>query len=259
MMKYLINIPLSFARSVVYRSDIVMSLVGLMLRISIYYALWNAIGVVKDTDPIQLTTYSLLAVILARSTDSSISLYLGETVKDGSISMYLLRPVDLQLTMLFRSFGENLNNLVLIGVPLFLLSSLFFPILLPASLMSVVCFGLSIAMACLVGGTLNYVVGVATFWTYNSWGISIFKQLTINAFSGALIPILLFPPWLTIISGWLPFQYMVNQPILVYLARVTIHEFILGIAIQLAWAVGLFIVGRFISVVALSKLVIQGG
>ena len=259
-MKYLANIPQVFKQRAVYRGDFFAGLFGQMVRIAIYYSLWNVVGASIDgVSPAELTTYSVLALILVRSIDSSIGHFIGDAIKDGSISIHFLRPVDFQLSLLARAAGESAFGLFYNGAPLFIIASLVFPVQPPASFAHAVLFLLSLLVAIFMGASLSFLFGMATFWTYNSWGLSVFRQLMVNAFSGALAPVILFPNWLLLVSKWLPFQYMVNQPVSAYLGWVAPADALLGIAIQILWGLILLLAGRWISMKAVSNLVIQGG
>lgn len=258
-MKYVAIVTLHFKQHLVYRSDIAISVIGQIIRITIYAHLWNTLGVVEGINPVQLTTYSLLAFILARSLDSSISFYLGEAIKDGSIAIHLLRPINLQVWMLVRSLSESLFALLINGVPLLVTCALVFPLVAPASLAAAGLFLVSIALAALIGGTFSYLIGIVSFWTYNAWGVSILKQLLIITFSGSLVPLMLLPAWLEEFVRWLPFAAMVNQPIQIYLGITSVRGAISGLLFQAGWAIALFTIGRVISHRALSALIVQGG
>jgi ABC-2 type transport system permease protein len=259
-MKYLIYASMAFRGQLVFRGAVGLIFLGLMLRMVIYRSIWTAtVNSRFDMDLIQLTTYSMLGLILGRAVDSSVSSRLGYALKDGSISVHLLRPADLQLTLLGQSLGETLYSLLIYGLALFVGTRLLFPVQYPASLTYGLLFVASLVAAVLIGWTFNYIVGLGTFWTYNDWGLTVFKQLAFTALSGALIPLTFFPDWLRRAVGWLPFQAMVHQPILIYLGMVSVNQALREILFQVAWATVLFLIGRVVAMVALSRLTVQGG
>jgi ABC-2 type transport system permease protein len=260
MHRYLFNINLVLRQQMAYRGDFYTTLLGMLLRITIYYFLWQVVAASgPGVNAGQLTTYSILGLILARGLDSRASITLGRALKDGSIAIYLLRPVDLQLTLLAQSLGENLNRLGLYGLPVFAAACLFFPVQAPASVGQALLFLASTAGGALIGGAFSYLMGVLTFWTTNDWGLTVFKGVMINALSGALVPLSLLPGGLRAALAWLPFQAMINQPIQVYLGQVTPLQAAQGIAIQLAWAAGLSLLARWLTRRATNTLTFQGG
>jgi ABC-2 type transport system permease protein len=66
-----------------------------------------------------------------------------------------------------------------------------------------------------------------------------------TVFSGYLVPVSLFPPWLQGFVRWLPFRLMLGLPVETLLGRLTRGEALAGIGAQLAWVAGLGVALHF--------------
>ena len=260
MAKYLFNFNIVLRQQMAYRGDFYARLVGILLRMTVYFYLWKVAGsTAPDLDARQLTTYSVLGILLSVALFSNASYKMGSALRDGSIIIRLLRPVDLQLTMMIESLGESLYRIITSGLPLFGIACLLFQVQAPASAGHALAFLFSAACGALVAAAFSYLMGVLTFWTSNDWGLTVFQRVFIQSFSGALVPLTLLPGWLHQALNWLPFQAMAHQPIMIYQGQFTLLQSFASIAGQLAWAAGLILLGRALAAGAVAQLTFQGG
>lgn len=260
MARYLCNFNMVLRQQMAYRGDFYARLVGILLRMSVYFYLWQVVGgTASDLNARQLTTYSVLGILLSVALFSNASYKMGSALRDGSIITRLLRPVDLQLSMMVESLGETLYRLISSGLPLYGAACLLFQVQAPASAGHALAFLFSAACGALVAAAFSYLMGVLTFWTSNDWGLTVFQRVFIQSFSGALVPLTLLPGWLQQAVHWLPFQAMAHQPIMIYQGQFTLLQSCASIAGQLAWAVGLMLLGRVLAAGAVAQLTFQGG
>ncbi|MGQ4672114.1 ABC-2 family transporter protein (plasmid) [Bacillus toyonensis] len=80
----------------------------------------------------------------------------------------------------------------------------------------------------------------------------------ITFFSGAIIPITLFPKWLQSLNSFLPFQYTIFLPSKLLITE-SGAEFWMAILPQLVWIFVLVVIFYFTWRFALRRLVIFGG
>ncbi len=78
-------------------------------------------------------------------------------------------------------------------------------------------------------------------------------------FTGAIVPLAFFPPWLHAIADWLPFNGLMNVPAEVFLGKATGGGLAFELARQAAWVVLLTLGARAITGVATRRVVAQGG
>ena len=85
------------------------------------------------------------------------------------------------------------------------------------------------------------------------------KNAITNFFSGAMIPITLFPVTLKSIAGYLPFKYMIQVPISFFLGEYTFADGIKTYTVQILWILFFIILHCLIYRKIRINLVIAGG
>lgn len=78
-------------------------------------------------------------------------------------------------------------------------------------------------------------------------------------FTGSLVPVAFFPPWLHAIAAWLPFYGMMNVPAEVFIGKVDGSALLLDLGRQVLWLVLLTLGARALTVVATHRVIVQGG
>lgn len=177
-----------------------------------------------------------------------------ESVRTGSISLQMMRPVSFYGYYLAHGFGYHAYNFLFRSIPVYLILSLFvgFPSFDMANLPLLV---LSLLFSAYLGFLSNYFVGVVAFWTNSTrWAFLVMYTL-INTFSGFLVPLPILPGFLAPLSLVSPFAGMNYYPAMVLLGRPTL----LGVLVPLFWCVALTIVALRVTQAARRKLEVQGG
>jgi ABC-2 type transport system permease protein len=85
------------------------------------------------------------------------------------------------------------------------------------------------------------------------------KKHLIRLISGSIIPLWFFPDPVANVIKFLPFPYIYQLPLSIYIGRGTRAEIFTGMEIQLAWAVVLFLVFLFAQKQITRKVMVQGG
>ncbi|MNJ53302.1 hypothetical protein D3C77_486860 [compost metagenome] len=134
---------------------------------------------------------------------------------------------------LFQKIGHRSLGFLFEFVPCLLIFIFIFGVdMRPASYLWTI---LSIALAFLMNFYVNYMIGLTSFWLVQSNGIRSAFLLVSSIFSGALIPLTLFPDWLQIIQFFLPFQYIAYIPAMVFTGQYSLG----GIQLSIEQTVGL--------------------
>ena len=108
------------------------------------------------------------------------------------------------------------------------------------------------ALLCLLSGFL-------TFWLMNSWGLRNIRMAIIAFFSGSLVPLGALPDWMQTLCRVLPFQSIVYTPTMIYMGQYSLPQAAGQIAVQLGWAVLLWIAVRLLSRAAIRRVSSNGG
>ncbi len=78
-------------------------------------------------------------------------------------------------------------------------------------------------------------------------------------FSGFIVPLNFFPPWLREISEWLPFGGLAHVPVSVYLGKLDGEALALALGQQLLWLVVLVTIGRWMLSRMVRRVTLHGG
>jgi ABC-2 type transport system permease protein len=106
----------------------------------------------------------------------------------------------------------------------------------------VLVFFFAIWGAYLIRSVNQWMLGLVTFWTTRVGAIF---QLYITAellLSGRLVPLALMPRWVQVLASFFPFQWTFQFPILALIGKLSTQQLYLGLAAQLAWILGGFLV-----------------
>lgn len=248
---------------VTYRFGFLFTFVGNLLYIVLIYFLWRSIyegaetirGMTFDQALVYLALASSIFVLLKTWTEW----FMSHMIRDGSIAMELIKPVDFQLFMLFRTAGFVLCNLLLITIPSVLVLFLAFGVRIDTGI-GLTFLPIALLFAFLISFNLDYVVGTSGFYTESTWGISMTKEIITKLLSGALVPLQFFPEAVQRVLALLPFQVIYHVPLtLITAANLTLADCLRLLATQVFWVVALFAISRLFFSKALKVLTVSGG
>ena len=203
-------------------------------------ALWTEVA---RTGPIggytsqDFVAYYLAAFVVRQLTGVWVAWDMNRDIKEGTISMRLLRP----LHPLWAYAAENLAVLplrLLLSLPV-AIGALFIagrdhvthdPTLL--ALFALATFGgwlLSFGIMSIIGALACYID--STILVFEIW-VGLFTLC-----SGYLVPLQLFPAWLRAPMAYLPFRPMLGLPVEILVGRLDVSGALSGIAIEWAYVV----------------------
>jgi len=252
----------SFRRQTVYRTanlaGIAVNFFFTCLRVFTFTSVMAQRTQVAGYDLSQIVTYMCLTEALMMVVHIG-RLELMDSVMTGQVAMDLVRPWDFFFYWLSRSLGRAVYYAVFRGIPLLILSWFFFGVQLPASGPIAVLFLVSLCLAVLISGGIEFLVNFSAMWTTDARGLAGITGTLMWFFSGTLLPLEFLPGWLRDLGWWLPFQAQGYAPTVIYLGRVSGSERWKLLALQMAWAVILTGVGKAMLAAGRRKLAVQGG
>jgi ABC-2 type transport system permease protein len=263
MRGYLAIMRGSFTIGLVYRVGFLFTIFGNVLYMVVAYFLWKSIysnsATIHDLTFNETFIYvalgSTVFVLLKTFTDWIIS----HEIEDGSISIYLTKPVDYLFYVLSVSLGSMLTNLAAITIPTLLLLTLVFKVnfaLGPGLLL----FPVSLLLAFTVSYCFDCITGLFAFYTESIWGISATKEIVISVLSGALVPLQFFPDALQKVLLVLPFQAIYHTPLmLITRPNQDLGTMFSMLGVQVIWIVILFVATRLFYNQAVKVLRVAGG
>ena len=101
-------------------------------------------------------------------------------------------------------------------------------------------------------------VGLISFYSISSWGISSLKYAIITLLSGKFLPLSLYPGFIKTIINILPFKIMYFLP-LNYIVKSNSVVFLENVVFQLFWILIIYLKNMVLFNRMVKRLIIQGG
>ncbi|GAB3275357.1 ABC transporter permease [Kineosporia babensis] len=216
-------------------------------------------GELGGYDAASITAYTWLSQAFLGSVNLSGRSDLAVRMKDGSIAVDLLRPVDLQTASTAQEVGRALFALLPRGIPLIALGVLVGGMRLPIDRVSLALGALSILAGTTLSFLVVYLVAIAGFWIVETRGLQTAYMITAHFLAGLFVPVTLFPGWLLTLAWATPFPSMLQTPIDVVSGRLEGLSAMSVVAVQLAWIAGALVLGQLITRAGRRRLEVQGG
>jgi ABC-2 type transport system permease protein len=207
----------------------------------------------------EMITYVAISWIGRSFYFNNIARELSGQIRDGEIAMQLIKPYNLQTVMMFEVVGESIFRLLLFTLPIMVVVVPLFGIQGPPDPALYGWSFLSFSLALVIYTQINFLLGCVAFYTKNIQGVLRAKMVAMDFLTGVLVPFTFFPEWFQKVVTWLPFQGISYIPVTIYLGKRPGPELWTGLAVQLAWAVGMYFVARLVWNLAVRQVTVQGG
>ncbi|MBQ0977936.1 ABC-2 family transporter protein [Micromonospora sp. M61] len=246
-----------------YRATIVLSAVTAATGTALQVFLWRAVYAHTSTPPglalTSLTTYVVLAQVLALLHANKVDDVVAGEVYRGDIAVSLLRPANYVLTCLVTNLPAAVVTAALAGGPVLLAFALLTPLRTP-TLANVLLFSVAAALSVLLAFEVNLLVGLAAFVSTNTWGIRMIKNAGVAFLAGQIVPLSLLPQDVARVIRLLPFQGLIDGPLRLLLGTYRSAAEAGGIlAVQAVWVLVLLGVTALAWRGALRRIEVVGG
>jgi ABC-2 type transport system permease protein len=253
------NVPKVFLQ---YQSWIWMEMLVQLVWLVLLNAFWRAVYVdqaVISGLPLAVTlNYILLAQVVGALLQNETFWTVGRLVRDGTVAIELLRPVDLQLRVYVEVLASTFLTLIL-KTPLLLAAIFGFGVTLPADPAVWGAFFLTLLGGQAILFCMDWIFSCAAFYTTEVWGLAVLREGIVTFFAGVLLPLSMMPPALRAVVEVLPFAQALAVPVGL-LSGVTPAAAAAGLLlVQAAWLVVLVPLSRFVFSRAVRRVTVQGG
>ena len=254
----------SFRRHLAYRGA---TLAGLftnagfgVLVASVFTALYRSRDAVDPSVAGFTLTEVLTFIWLGQSLIMLVYLWgwweVAAAIQSGDVVADLMKPIDYYTFWLSRDLGRAACHFLVRFVPTLLFGALLYRLAFPRSMWTCLAFAGSLVLAVIVSFAFRFILNASAFWLLDVRGLMSVATMVTNLFSGLLVPIPFFPPWLRTVTEFLPFRAFVMVPIEVFLGH---GNPVAALGLQLFWAVSLSLLARAVLAIAVRKVVVQGG
>ena len=263
MLPYLYAIKTRLLVAFAYRFEILTSICLQLLIMFSKYFFWVSAygdqGMIADTSLSQMIDYSVLSMLLAIFYSISVEGSIKQSIRGGNVAVEFIKPVSVMGMYFAADVAGIIANFFTKFIPIFLIASLCFGVPIPASFPALLLFIAGSLMGFLLQWTIAAIFGLFSFWVIELGPIGTIKSHIINLLAGVLVPLWLFPAWLSEGLKFLPFLYIVQAPVSVYIGKISISEGLFGLAVQAVWVVILFCVMNALKKRAFRNVIVQGG
>jgi len=240
-------------------ASIITNLVLMAAAIFLWQAAYGGIGEVNQLDLQDLTTYTIVSMLLGSAFICGVQETINYRVREGQIATDFYRPIPLLVCYLADDLGGSLSSMVNKLLPLVLFASLFFGMPLPDSAMGFLLFIPSCLFSYAILWLMSALVGLVSFWMLELGNIGMVKDAIVRVLSGSLVPLWFFPESVQTVSRYLPFQYTYQTPLGIYIGVTGTQEALKAMLVQGIWIIILFALLAFFWKKTKSKTLIQGG
>jgi len=171
----------------------------------------------------------------------------SQNIQDGTLSTYLIQPINPYGIWFFRDLGSKTFFFVL-GLSGYLVVCIFFRkyIVFSASLDHLIYFLISLILASFLQFFLFQSFSLLSFWVENTYGIRFTMRVIMEVVGGAIIPLSFFPHILQKIFLFLPFPFLIYLPMKIYLGKIPADHVPIEFLKEVAWIVGFALLNLFI-------------
>jgi len=165
----------------------------------------------------QLITYYIIAMIIGRLTEFFFDEDMGELVRTGEFSKYLLKPLRFPAAFIPQTFGRKLFSGFVMITPIVAVIGIFFrQYLVFPSKIQLLLFLLSLIITLGIRYSLSTLAAAGAFFWEQSGALTHVRWVLEIVAGGYILPLSFYPSWLRIIPESLPIKYIYYVPISIY-------------------------------------------
>lgn len=211
------------------------NLIVVLANIYLWKAAYKGIDSVAGVKETQMLTYTIMSTLLASFFSVNIEHALQERITHGDIAIDFFRPISILLKYLAEDIGIAISSILSKLMPLLVIMTVFVQPPVPDSPMAFVLFLLSAVFSFLILWLISALISLLCFWVLQLGEMKTVKDGIVLLLSGKIIPLWLFPKKIQRMIEILPFQYVYQTPLSIYIGKVQPEQAIVPMLIQFAW------------------------
>ncbi|QYO75789.1 ABC transporter permease [Devosia salina] len=253
----------AFQSRLAYRNQVWSGVFGELVATFAFIAVWTAAfastGSVDGVTLPDMVTYVLIAGPLLHWNTTPFIRDVGEAIRTGNVTAYLLKPLHYPGLLLFNQLGNSAFEQLTITLPVLVIVALTVGLLPPAGAAHAMLFLLYWAISWVMLFLIATIIGLLAFWVLTAFALDWFLRGIMAVASGAIVPLWFMPAPLAAVLGKLPFAWVSYYPSAVYLGKLDLPAALLHLGLGLVWLV---VLGGFLAWLwsrARHRLIVQGG
>jgi ABC-2 type transport system permease protein len=229
----------TMTRYMEYRIELVIWLASMILRPTIFVAIWTTAarqmgGGMRGFSLPDLATYFIASMLIYHFTFAWVMFEWEPRVKNGSLSYMILRPTH----VIHRDIGENITFKIA-TLPVMLLTAIVLSLTFHPALHThpsqIIPFLVVMVLAWAMHFAIAWTLAMSSFFTTQVDAINVVFFFLMLLFSGQMAPLGFMPPVVQTISLHLPFWWFMGFPVELLMGRLSDAQIIHGVGMQVIW------------------------
>ena len=263
MKKYLYIIKTQIIKSMTYEfnvyGNIIMQTIIMITSAYFWRALYTGRSVVNGVDAGSMQTYIIISSALSVLLITNVERRIGRSVEKGSVATDMMKPISLFGMFLAEDIGSIIALIFQNMLPILLIGSLMIKVPVMADIRNLPMFVISVVESFLINWLIAALFGMMAFATINNNALIQVKKHLIRLLAGSIIPIWFFPESVSKVLSALPFVYIYQLPLSIYIGRGSRTKMISQMRIQFIWLVILSALFFYAQSRITRKVMVQGG
>ena len=263
MKKYLYIIKTQIIKSMTYEfnvyGNIIMQTIIMITSAYFWRALYTGRNVVDGVNIGSMQTYIIITSALSVLLITNVERRIGLSVEKGSVATDMMKPISLFGMFLAEDIGNIIALIFQNMLPILIIGSLMIRVPVMEDVRNLPMFIVSVVESFLINWLIAALFGMMAFKTINNNALIQVKKHLIRLLSGSIIPIWFFPESVAKVLSALPFMYIYQLPLSIYIGRGSRAEMISQMCIQFIWLVILSALFLYVQIRITRKVMVQGG
>ena len=263
MKKYLFIIKTQIIKSLTYEfnvyGNILMQTIIMITSAYFWRALYKEQGTVSGVAADSMLTYVIISSALSVLLITGVEQRIGRSVEKGTVATDMIKPVSLFGMFFAEDIGSIIALIFQNMLPILLIGSIMIKVPVMADIHDLPIFVVSVIESFLINWLIAALFGMTAFTAVSINALIQVKKHLIRLLSGSIIPIWFFPESVAKVLSALPFVYIYQLPLSIYIGRGTRAEHLGQMRIQFMWLVILTALFILIHNRVTRKVMVQGG
>ena len=263
MKKYLYIIKTQIIKSMTYEfnayGNIIMQTIIMITSAYFWRALYTGRSAVNGVDVGSMQTYIIISSALSVLLITNVERRIGRSVEKGSVATDMMKPISMFGMFLAEDIGSIVALIFQNMLPILLIGSIMIKVPVMADVRDLPIFMISVVESFLINWLIAALFGMMAFSTINNNALIQVKKHLIRLLSGSIIPVWFFPESVSKVLSALPFVYIYQLPLSIYIGRGERAEIISQMLIQFIWLVILSLLFFYMQSRITRKVMVQGG
>ncbi|OQX53113.1 MAG: hypothetical protein B5M53_07365 [Candidatus Cloacimonas sp. 4484_209] len=264
MKKYLLIALNTIKESAEFRLNHILSFLTIALPFVFVILLWKKVFIyvydIKGFTLSDIITYYFFSILLQDLMYVGVNWEILMDIKDGKLSLYLVKPIKYPVAMFFIRLGVNipyfLSGLIILSFYLIWIKEYF---IFQTNFVILGLFFLTTFLAFVLAYIFTFTFSILSFWLEEISGVNLLINVFMPILTGLVLPLSMFPSRISSILKILPFRYTLNFPIVVYLGKLSTYQVKTGILIQIFWILSGVVIAHLLWSKGLKRYQAVGG